>query len=409
MKNVKSAAFPVKISPNHRYFVDQNDQPFFYHADTSWKLFWELNLEEAEIYLEDRRQKGFSVIQIQLLPHRDYQANRNGDTPFLVRGDLTTPNPAYFEHVDKVINIAMDKGLGVFISPIWASRWEQDWFKHLNTDNAVFYSRYIANRYKDFKNIIGWIHGGDDDAVEIHDAIRLCAQTFKEVVPSQLHSFHALVKGGWVFFNEDKWYDFHMAYAYEYADIIDQLKAAYQLNPVRPVFLSETHYELSPGIPSASIRKFAYASVILGGAGQTFGHKDIWGASYYWKEAMKSMLSHHMMHLQQFFKNIPWHELVPEENHSLVTDGYGGIAELAITTSVADGSLAVIYIPTKRTFTVEMSKLSPHVKAYWFDPTSGLFTDPGSRDEQQAGKFTTPGINSNGDEDWVLLFKDVND
>ncbi|AUS96054.1 hypothetical protein CDQ84_03130 [Clostridium thermosuccinogenes] len=398
-------AFPLKISENRRYLVDQNNKPFFYHGDTCWKLFWEFTEEEAELYLEDRKQKGFTVIQVQLLPHRNYQANREGNTPFMVRGDLTTPNPAYFAHVDKVIKIAMEKGLGLLIAPVWASKWEQDWYKHLNTDNAEIFSRYLANRYKDFKSIIGWIHGGDDDALELHNCIRIFGRIFKEVAPWQINTFHANQKGGWEFFNNDTWYDMNMAYSYNYSNMVEQMTKAYHLNPVRPVILGETHYEYNTGISSSLLRKFAYTSVILGGAGQTYGNKDIWIATCFWRVAMDAPAAHHMSHLKELFTSVKWYQMIPDTTHVLVTKGYGSGEEFAPACYSEDGSLAIVYIPTACTLTIDTDKFSGETEAYWFDPTSGMYIDIGNVTIQGEKKFKTPGKNSDGDEDWVLLFK----
>lgn len=400
-------AFPIKISKDKRYLVDYDNNPFFYHADTCWKLFWEFTEEEAEVYLEDRMQKGFSVVQVQLLPHRDYQANREGNMPFVIRGDMTTHNEAYFRHVDRIINIAMNKGIGLMIAPAWASKWEQDWYRHLNAGNAEIYASYLAKRYKDFKNIIGWIHGGDDDALELHDAIRICGNVFKDIAPHQLNTFHAYVKGGWTFFNNDSWYDLNMAYSYDYKDMIRQITEAYRLIPVRPVFLGETHYESNPGITSDLLRKFAYTSVILGGMGQTYGHKDIWTATYFWREAMDSPVAYQMSHLKQLFTSIKWNQLIPDVDHSFIIDGYGNDEEFIPASYSKDGSLAVIYISEKRKVTANMAKLAANIRAYWFDPTSGLYIDMGSANGHKEQIYKTPGKNSDGDEDWVLLFKEV--
>ena len=399
-------AFPIKVSENKRYLVDQNNQPFFYQGDTGWKLFWELTEKEAELYLEDRKSKGFTVIQVQLLPHRDYQANREGNTPFLVWGDFTAPNPAYFDHVDRVINIAMEKGLGLLISPVWASKWEQDGYKHLNTSNVKVFSRYLANRYKGFKNIIGWIHGGDDDALELHDCIRIFGNVFKEVAPEQINTFHANQKGGWEFFKDELWYDMNMAYSYNYSDMVGQMTKAYDMTHVRPVFLGETHYEYNTGITSALLRKFAYASVILGGAGQTYGHKDIWIATCFWREAMNAPVAHHMSYLKELFNAINWHQLVPDKTHSFVAEGYGSNEEFAPAGYSNDGSMAIVYIPTARTIEINIQNLAANVGAYWFDPTSGMYIDMDNTNGQENKIFKTPGKNSDGDEDWVLLFKD---
>src|SRR5262245_55947208 len=53
----------LKVSPNGRYFVDQNGKPFFYLGDTCWLLFQRLDREEVDEYLKDRAAKGFTVVQ----------------------------------------------------------------------------------------------------------------------------------------------------------------------------------------------------------------------------------------------------------------------------------------------------------------------------------------------------------
>lgn len=405
MLNTNHTAFPVRISDNGRYFIGDDQQPFFIYGDTGWKLFWEFTKEEAEVYLEDRRQRGFTVIQVQMLPHRDYQANRNGDTPFLTRGDMTTPNPAYFEHVDWVIGKAMEKGLGLLISPAWASSWEQHWHNHLNEENAAVYAGYLANRYKDCTNIIGWIHGGDDDALKLHEAIRICGAVMKEAAPGQFHTFHGYIKGGWQYFVNEPWYDFNMAYAYDYTEMLRQLNEAYSLLPAKPVFLGETHYEYNLGITSANIRKYAWTSTLLGTSGHTYGNKDIWMATYFWRNALDAPAANHVTFIKRMVEDLHWETLVPDQSHTFVTEGFCSGEDFASAACAADGRLAIVYIPSKRVITIDSNKLEAALKASWVDPTSGMSIDIGIITRQEKVEFKTPGKNSDGDEDWVLLFK----
>src|SRR5712671_6511382 len=53
VKNVK-----LKISPNGRYFVDQNGKPFFYLGDTCWLLFQRPNPEGSGRVSERPRRQG---------------------------------------------------------------------------------------------------------------------------------------------------------------------------------------------------------------------------------------------------------------------------------------------------------------------------------------------------------------
>jgi hypothetical protein len=49
--------YPVKVSDNGRYFVDQKGQPVFWLGTTQWQLFREYTREEAGTILENAREK----------------------------------------------------------------------------------------------------------------------------------------------------------------------------------------------------------------------------------------------------------------------------------------------------------------------------------------------------------------
>ena len=112
----------LKVSDDGRWLVRADGRPFFYLGDTAWELFHRLNREEVDLYLRDRAQKGFTVIQAVVLAELDGLDTPNpyGDVP-LVDRDPTKPNEAYFKHVDYVVSRA--EGLGMFIGmlPTWAT------------------------------------------------------------------------------------------------------------------------------------------------------------------------------------------------------------------------------------------------------------------------------------------------
>jgi hypothetical protein len=57
----------LKLSDNKRYLSTEKGDPFFWLGDTGWMLFSKLSREEAERYFDDRKQKGFNVIQVMVL------------------------------------------------------------------------------------------------------------------------------------------------------------------------------------------------------------------------------------------------------------------------------------------------------------------------------------------------------
>ena len=82
---------PLRVSRNHRFLQHRDGTPFLYLGDTAWELFHRLTREDAERYLEKRRQQGFTVIQAVVLAEFDGLTvpNAYGDLP-LVDGDPAT-------------------------------------------------------------------------------------------------------------------------------------------------------------------------------------------------------------------------------------------------------------------------------------------------------------------------------
>jgi hypothetical protein len=53
--NATSPAYPVKVSANHRYLVDQNNTPFLIVGDTPQGLISRLNEKEIDDFFADRQ------------------------------------------------------------------------------------------------------------------------------------------------------------------------------------------------------------------------------------------------------------------------------------------------------------------------------------------------------------------
>src|SRR6185437_13059513 len=116
----------LKVSDNHRFLMKEDGSPFFYQGDTAWELFHRLNREEADIYLADRAQKKFTVIQAVILAELEglHAPNAYGQLP-LIADDPTKPNEEYFRHVDYIVGKANALGLYVGMLPTWGSWWNK--------------------------------------------------------------------------------------------------------------------------------------------------------------------------------------------------------------------------------------------------------------------------------------------
>lgn len=195
----------LMISENKRFLQHENGTCFFYLGDTAWELFHRLNYKQADKYLENRREKGFTVIQAVILAELDglNTPNMNGDKP-LIDNDPSKPNEDYFLFVDSLIRLAEMKGMYIGLLPTWGDKVDKRWGVGpviFTPENASIYGKYLGQRYKDFPNII-WINGGDrsggDGNTEIWDAL---GKGIKTIDKNHIMTFHP-----WGGFSSSQWF-----------------------------------------------------------------------------------------------------------------------------------------------------------------------------------------------------------
>lgn len=133
--------FPLKIVENNRYLTDQNNVPFYWLGDTEWDIFRDFTLADAETLLENRAEKGFSVIQTMIFGvSGGTRPNLMGEKPF-IKDDPEKPNEAFFKFVDSVIEIANNKGLIVVLGIYHKS---DDYGRLITMKNARTWARWIG-------------------------------------------------------------------------------------------------------------------------------------------------------------------------------------------------------------------------------------------------------------------------
>ena len=187
-----------------------------------------------------------------------------------------------------------------------------------------------------------------------------------------------------------------------------------------PVFLMEAHYELENvgqppdfGTPPV-LRREEYWAMLSGAKGQFYGNMYTWSFKNGWQNNIDTPGVAQLTIWKNFFTSIPWQGLVPDQDHSVLTAGFGTYGDMktavsksdyATTSKTPDGSFVVVYMPTARTITVNMASLKAPANARWFDPSNGAYTTiPGQPSANTGTKqFTPPGRNHDGDSDWVLL------
>jgi hypothetical protein len=135
------------------------------------------------------------------------------------------------------------------------------------------------------------------------------------------------------------------------------------------------------------------------------GNRPVWLFDPGWQAALDSPGAQDMARLKTLFASRPWYELIPDEEHQVVVDGLGefrGLDYLAAART-GDGATVMAYLPTARTFTVEMNKIAGKAaRAWWFNPRTGESNSAGEFPTSGKKKFTPP-----GDGDWVLVLDDA--
>jgi hypothetical protein len=430
-KSVDFAHGKLKISENKRFLIHEDGTPFFYLGDTGWELFHRLNKEETEKYLENRRAKGFTVIQAVVLAELDglNTPNAEGIKP-LIDNDPLKPNEAYFTHVDWVIRKAAEKGIFIGLLPTWGDKVDKRWGIGpviFNKDNAYKYGQWIGNRYKDFPNII-WINGGDRDGggdnKPIWDAI---GEGIKSVDKNHLMTFHPWgERSSSEWFQNSTWLDFNMCQTghgqRSYAIYKRIIVRDYDLKPVKPCFDGEPRYEDHPvgwnpnvlgWFNNEDIRQALYWNLFSGSFGHTYGCHPIWQmktlarepvglARNNWYDVLDLPGAWDLMHARRLLESRSFLSRVPDQ--SLIVPAYFPETDYVVATR-GDG-YAFVYFPTGWAAEIILDRIgAKSITAYWYDPRKGesklIETFPG----KGIRKFTPP--SGGRGNDWILVLDDT--
>jgi hypothetical protein len=430
----------LKISSNGRFIEFENGQPFFYLADTGWELLHRLSKADTEKYLENRRQKGFTVIQTVALAELDglNTPNAEGEKP-LIDNNPERPNEKYFAHVDWVIKKAAEKGIFIGLLPTWGDKWNKKWGvgpEIFSPENAKIYGHFLGERYKNTPNII-WILGGDRPVeTEVHkQIIRQMASGLREGDGgSHLISFHPTGGNGSAqYFHKEDWLDFNMrqnGHSLSYTERYFQTANDYNLTPAKPVVDAEPIYEDHPidfnpdkysHSVATDVRRPLYWDLFSGACGHTYGHHSVWQMwspeqkpvnrpLMPWYEAIDQPGAAQMQYGRLLMESRPFQTRIPD-NSIIVTDQVptavpgAGIYRF-VATRDQEGTYAMVYVPLGRKFSVRMEVIKgKEVTAWWYNPRNGKATLIGKYPNTGTHEFISPEPGEN--TDWVLVLDDA--
>jgi len=413
-------AFPLRVSADRHHLEDNSGAPFLVVGDTAWSLVAQLNETDIERYLDDRAARGFNAIIINLLEHKfasHAPATLSGVQPFAAGRMFEVPNAEYFDIAHRAVAAAGRRGVSVWLCPAYLG-WDggdEGFFKEIHAAGREAlrnYGRFVGERFKDLPNIV-WMLGGDFAFPPSHRWLGdVLAAGLREGGAGQLMTGHGGQTAAVETFGDRDWIAVDTVYSYS-KDLREPLHDARARRPQRPFVLIESTYEGEHDAPPEQIRFQAWAAMLSGAAGQFFGNNPIWhfdGPTLFkyegsWQQALDSVGSRDMARLGTFFRSQRWIDFQPAADAQAVTTDTG-VAPVAARNT--DGTTTIVYVPAHGAGTRELQLKSRHPGgAQWFDPAGDASPVKATIESDASSRVLvhTPGRNSAGATDWVLVLR----
>jgi len=430
------------VSGNGRYLATPDNQPFFLVGDTAWSLALSLTESEASLYLSTRASQSFNTVFMDAVGLKSIisgvSTDRNGNAPFNgtlsggqydvstvpVPGDTTSSAGRYWRHIDNLITMANDLDIVIALDVYdtycpWFQTGTRDGNSPSSTAKLQAYGQFLGQRYGGFPNII-WVFGndylvtsaGNADMAAVIQGIRQFDTV--HAITLEMDSASGFPPAAFDNATLRPSLTLNGIYLYNTGPYRSIYLGQYNRSDFGPVFNSETGYELNSGIgvTPATVRLGHYVMLLSGSVGDLYGNERVGGAfsggpfASDWQTQMHSQGAREMTHFATFLDSVAWATLVPDQNGS-VFSGVGSPTDYSGAWAT-DGTLAVGYKPptgsSGQNFLVNMSRLAGPVTARWFDPTAGTYAPIGSGLANTGTRtFTSPGANSAGQNDWVLV------
>lgn len=405
--------YPLQLSSDDRRIEDATGRTVFFHGESPWHLFARLTREETIAYLSDRQARGFNALLVSLFVADGYSTgstdNAYGEPPFLSPGDFTRPNEAYFAHVDWAMQEARARGFTLFVVPAYLGYncGSQGWCQEMiaaSLNSLRNFGEWIGTRYRDQPNIV-WVHGGDTDASAFGamDDLQAVVDGILTTDPNHLSSAHCDRNTSGADCYDLPWLQLNTTYS-DCSLTPSKLLADWTRQPTRPYVYIEGIYEGEYDSTPVCLRSQAYWSLLGGAAGQFYGSGSIWDFPGGWEDGMQSPGIEAMLHFRKLQVSRPFGLLTPDFDHTTLVAGFGSVnnGSYVMTARASNGSSVIAYLPSARTVTVAMDRISGNrAFAWWFEPDTGIATAIGSFQTSGQRDFTPP---TSGD--WVLVIDD---
>lgn len=402
-------------------------------GDTAWLLFQQCNEEDAFLYLKNRREKGFNVIQATLVHNMpgEFQSS-------LARVERDVTTKSYWDHCEAIVRLAREEGLYMALLPTWGSIVKSG---ILHMGNVERYAEYLCERFCEYPNII-WLLGGDIRGDVNPELYHVFGTKLKEKMPDTLIGFHPFGRtSSSLWFHEENWLDFNMfqsghrrydqAVLKQWDDVEEEFYGEDNWKYVdrdlrrkmrKPTIDGEPSYEWIPqGLHNPKepywqawdVRRYAYWSVFQGAMGHTYGDNAImqfydelskpgnYGVREVWQEALHHEGSGHMKHLVSLMESVDFTGGKAAE-HLLLSEQKEKYERVSV---FAGPDFIFCYDYMGEEFTISLAGYEGRkMYAYWMDPTSGVLSF--IQEVTGLGEIAVkPPRRYCGQNDWVLVIK----
>ena len=399
---VSAGPGPIAVSPNGRYFIDQSGDPFFWLGDTQWELCRSFALEDARVILEDRRRKGFSVLQVMLTGVGDgTKPNVAGRTPW-INDSPDTPDERYFAHVDAVVELARESGLVVALGV-----YHQLHESRITAANARRYARWVAGRYREAPHLVWSMYPrAEEGAVPVvrelaaglqeGDGGRHLVTVHPDPSPASSSFLPYSDINEWLAFHSlQTWADTHL--------IVPMVTHDYRREPAKPVVMAEGAYEAGSEygfeVSPLWVRRQAYWAFFAGGH-HSYGHNDLWRLLPHWRDALDAPGARHMTILREVLTaRHEWWNLVPdsslvggEDPCATAADPPARDPNLTVAARSSSWEWALVYLGDGGTACVDVGTLEPAgvLEASWIHPVTGEALEIGTVANTGGERFSAP-------------------
>ncbi len=422
------------ITKDKRFLSQGNGKVFYWLGDTAWELFHRLTREEVDLYLKNRAEKGFTVIEAAALAEFDglSQPNAYGQLP-LINSNPAQPNEAYFKHLDYVVDKAAQYQMFVGILPTWGDKFSKKFGtgpEIFTPENALAYGEFLGRRYKN-KNVI-WILGGDRNPENQthYSIIKALVEGLKAGDEGKhlMTYFPSSNSNSSAFYHQAPWLNINMfqsGQATRDRKNYVMMRQNHYLFPVKPTLDGGPRYENGPinynpdlgYFSDFDARQAAWWAVLSGACGHTYGSHDVWQffnpnrnppisyARTHWKRSLDLPGAYQMGYIRRLMEAHPWWRLMPEQR--VIKNSNPEDEQYQVAAISEDMNFLIAYTPTGKPLQIDLSMLvgAPRLLAFWYNPRDGMSIQIGELKNEGVAEFKPyaagPGT------DWVLVIDDV--